>query len=382
MEARIPAKSILLFSKMVTCLSKIGEDLFLEATDDKLVLRTLNQTRSAFFCFSLGQHFFEAYRLIEQGTIYRCKLVLKACSAVFKSTANVDKCIISVRKTDSSMKFELHCKLGVRKTYELDLEESDTLQAVYSKENCPNRMQVAAHIFSLCLNNFPVNLEEITLVLCKDYVRVKSYVDNQKTENVLKKLLLTELTLSTGDFESYEFTSNREVELTFCLKEMKAILQFCEKQTQPLAFFMEDEGKPILMSVSIPKTFEADFVLATLLDPTADQSQSQTASTHKSTATASNTNQNHSSPSTASSTASSNFTNTSTGTSMDVSQYSTSDSSPSNRKRPAQFNIPSNKQKMSKVQKEMDVDDDDGEDVILWGKDIQSNRGTADDNSQ
>lgn len=28
---------------------------------------------------------------------------------------------------------------------------------------------------------------------------------------------------------------------------------------------MEDEGKPILMSVSIPKTFEADFVLATLL---------------------------------------------------------------------------------------------------------------------
>jgi hypothetical protein len=28
---------------------------------------------------------------------------------------------------------------------------------------------------------------------------------------------------------------------------------------------MDDEGKPILMSVSIPNTFEAEFVLATLL---------------------------------------------------------------------------------------------------------------------
>lgn len=36
MEAKIPGKSILLFSKMITCLSKIGEDLFLEATDSKV----------------------------------------------------------------------------------------------------------------------------------------------------------------------------------------------------------------------------------------------------------------------------------------------------------------------------------------------------------
>lgn len=36
---------------------------------------------------------------------------------------------------------------------------------------------------------------------------------------------------------------------------------------------------------------------------------------------------------------------------------------------------------MSKVQNEMDVDED-GEDVILWGKDIQSNRGTIEENSQ
>jgi hypothetical protein len=37
MEAKIPAKSILLFSKMITCLSKIGEDLFLEATESKVL---------------------------------------------------------------------------------------------------------------------------------------------------------------------------------------------------------------------------------------------------------------------------------------------------------------------------------------------------------
>ena len=115
---------------------------------------------------------------------------------------------------------------------------------------------------------FQGNLDEISLVLYPDKVVVKSYIDNEKTEaSLMKKMLLTEMTLNPNDFESYDFNTNKKVQLTICQKEMKAILGFCEKQQQPLSFFMDCEGKPLLMSVSMTNTFEADFVLATLLDP-------------------------------------------------------------------------------------------------------------------
>jgi hypothetical protein len=54
---------------------------------------------------------------------------------------------------------------------------------------------------------------------------VKSYVDNEKTEaTLMKKLLLTEMTLNPNDFETYDFNSNKRVQLTFCLKEMKVCI--------------------------------------------------------------------------------------------------------------------------------------------------------------
>jgi hypothetical protein len=56
---------------------------------------------------------------------------------------------------------------------------------------------------------------------------VKSYQDAQKLENLLKKLLVTELTLNPVDFENYDYNSARDtIELTFCLKEMKACHHF------------------------------------------------------------------------------------------------------------------------------------------------------------
>lgn len=187
---------------------------------------------------------------------------------------------MSIPPEEDCILFDMHCKMGIKKTYKLEVEESEPLQAVYSKESCPNRMQIQPQMLNLCLANFPVchsdvtvdhvqgNLDEISLVLDHDKVVVKSYIDNEKTEqSLMKKMLLTEMTLNPNDFDSYDFNTNKKVQLTFCQKELKAILGFCEKQQQPLSFFMDVEGKPLLMSVSMTNTFEADFVLATLIDP-------------------------------------------------------------------------------------------------------------------
>ena len=69
-------------------------------------------------------------------------------------------------------------------------------------------------------------MEEITLVLDRERIKIRSYFDNAKSDDLSKKSLLTELVLTPNDCDSYEFNGEGKVELTFCLKEMK-VCDFC-----------------------------------------------------------------------------------------------------------------------------------------------------------
>jgi len=191
---------------------------------------------------------------------------------VFKNHKIVDKCVITAKAEEDTIAFDMNCKLGVKKTYRLDIEECEPMQAVYSKEQCPNKIVVQAQILSMSLNSFPAKLEEITLVLERDHVRLKSYMDNvAKHDDLRKKLFVTELVLNPTDFENYEFRSDRSIELAFCLKEIKAIIGFCDKQGQTISMWMNTEGKPLLISVTLSRAYDADFVLATLETDSSDK---------------------------------------------------------------------------------------------------------------
>lgn len=103
MEVAVPGKSVKLFSQMIKCLGKVGEELYLEAYPDKVrigciatsnlsqnsnvkfvyiiaqvLLKTLNANRSAYFSFCLVPSFFESYNLAN--TRCTCKVLLKVCS--------------------------------------------------------------------------------------------------------------------------------------------------------------------------------------------------------------------------------------------------------------------------------------------------------------
>lgn len=106
MEATISSKGVKLFSQMIKCLGKVGEELYLEAYPDKvcfgacrsifslllangepiltsfhlfsfqLLLKTLNAGRSAYFSFSLVKDFFEGPFTVESDRC-TCKVLLK-----------------------------------------------------------------------------------------------------------------------------------------------------------------------------------------------------------------------------------------------------------------------------------------------------------------
>ena len=64
------------------------------------------------------------------------------------------------------------------------------------------------------------------------------------------------------------------VDLTFCLKETKAILQLADGTGSPMMLVIEEPGRPIVFRLRIYNLIEADFVVATAYDQGPSQSSS------------------------------------------------------------------------------------------------------------
>jgi hypothetical protein len=280
MEIAIPGKSVKLFSHMIKCLGKLGEELYLEAYTEKVHLKTLNANRSAFFNFLLVPAFFEGFHLA--GTQFTCKVLLKPLQVAFKTLQNVERCVLSVIEEEAKLVVTMFCRLGVKKTFKLNIEDSNPVTASYSKEESMHRMIVRPKLFEDCIANFATSVSEISLKLSRTSVLMRSGEDGgEESVDPTKKTLLTELTLDVKDFEKYELEPGSDAfDLVFSLRDVRPVLQFCELATVPIQMYMMGPGQPIVLSVKMYNLFEADFVLATLQGASASHStQSSQAST-------------------------------------------------------------------------------------------------------
>ncbi|PRP79100.1 cell cycle checkpoint control protein RAD9B-like [Planoprotostelium fungivorum] len=262
MECTLSTGYTKLFAKTVQCLGKIGEDMFIEAHQDRIILRTLNSSRVAFFAFHLHRGFFDHLSL-EDNQERKFAIKLKPCQAVFRAYDTIEKCILRLDLIQERFVFELHCKHGVKKLYKLTYEEIQPVSAVYDKDSCPNRLVCVPRKLLEAVSNFHSSVEEITLSTGKTHLRFRSHSEDT-TAGRATQLLRTETTLDAADFDEYQVG---ETDITFCLKEFKALLGFCESAGQPVVVHFDRAGRPALASLTYFNIFEADFVLATLLDP-------------------------------------------------------------------------------------------------------------------
>uniref|UniRef100_A0A2C9LRK0 Proliferating cell nuclear antigen PCNA C-terminal domain-containing protein n=2 Tax=Biomphalaria TaxID=6525 RepID=A0A2C9LRK0_BIOGL len=92
--------------------------------------------------------------------------------------------------------------------------------------------------------------------------------------------MYTELTLSPNEFENYQVGVDSDV--TFCLREMRAVLGFCDLTGLPLTVQFDTPGRPITFSVTSDPSFEANFLLATLAETESSQQSQYQHATQKS----------------------------------------------------------------------------------------------------
>ncbi|KAK7087158.1 cell cycle checkpoint control protein RAD9A-like isoform X2 [Littorina saxatilis] len=300
MKCVVPGVNLKVFGRAIHSLAKIGDEVYFEPLEQGLSLRTVNSSRSAYACFlffpSYFQHYDDGSREDEAGRNseeeeegLRCKITVKSIMAVFRSLSTiektVEKCKISHNAREARLVFELHCRHGIVKTHNLAYIECETLQAIFSKDMCPNKLSAPSKLFCDVVVNFQTTQEEITLTVRPESLSLKNYVEDEPDPN---KVVHTELNLAPEEFDLYQV--GVDTDITFCLKELRAILAFGETTGLPININFESAGRPVTFCIDSDQTFEANFVLATLAD--VDQSSSQMPASQRSQQAAS-TSQHH-----------------------------------------------------------------------------------------
>lgn len=285
MKCVIPGINVKVFGRAIHSLSKIGEEIYFEPLEHGLALRTVNSSRSAYGCFMFSPTFFQHYddgsghiRTEEsEEEAIRCKVAMKSCLTVFKSMATIEKmverCKIKLNMKECRLVFQLYCKHGIVKTHNLAFIECETLQAVFSKDMSPNKLTAHAKLLTDAVVNFQTNQEEITLIVSPEKISLKNYVDDEPDPN---KVVHTVVHLDPDEFENCQV--GVDTDITFCLKELRAILGFAEALNMPININFESGGRPVVFGINSDTAFEANLVLATLADAQTQTSCSQTTS--------------------------------------------------------------------------------------------------------
>eukprot|EP01135_Chromosphaera_perkinsii_P004761 Nk52_evm33s295 gene=Nk52_evmTU33s295 len=268
-----PQRSLKALGKSVQCLAKLGDEVFLSFDRNLLAFRGFNSSKSAYGCFRFKSDFFEKYVVGQSG--FRCQLYAKSCLPVFKAmysaTKEVEKCTIYVLENSCRVVFQLHCKHGVMKTFNLTYDDCESLQAVFDKQKCPNVIFANPKRFSQsCLNFFGAEVNEICFVVSDSSFKAETPEDKIETLG-LKQNLKSEVALRPSHFD--QFSIQRPTEMTFCSSEFKAILSFCETMRRNICLYFDIGGRPLVVTDSESGHCSAEFVLSTI--PNGDEELSE-----------------------------------------------------------------------------------------------------------
>ncbi|NWV62830.1 RAD9B protein, partial [Malurus elegans] len=263
--------SLTVFGRAIHAIARISDEFWFDPVEKGLALRSVNSSRSAYACVFFSSMFFQQYCWTavsqpcqEKQLALPCKLIIKSVLSVFRCVnmleRNVEKCSISTSPKDHHVTFQLLCRHGVVKTYNLAFQECDPLQAVFAKHMCPNILKVHSRLLADVMIHFPTSQEEITLSVTPMKVCFRSYTEE---DTDFSRTMLTEIQLSPEEFDYFQVGVDSEV--TFCLKELRGLLAFSEATSVPVSIHFDRCGKPIAFSIE-DLLLEASFILATLYE--------------------------------------------------------------------------------------------------------------------
>lgn len=267
------------FATIVQCIGRIGKELFFEANAAGVVLRALNDAKSAFISFNLMPEYFATYAGPDVGNSIKCKLFVKNCQHAFRNLRHVDSMRLYFDTASGRTHFlvvEHSCRRGVMKKHSLIFEECEILQAVFDRSTAPNCVAFRPQLFTTLLQ-YIKGSAEVTFAVANDLLEVASFHQNLD-DTVARSLVKTSMTVNRNEFDHFHLDEEYDQgsDVTFSLKEFRALLQFCEAAAVseeqlymyffthgvPLLFTTEGTGNPAFFVSLILATVHPDHPIA------------------------------------------------------------------------------------------------------------------------
>lgn len=276
MKCVIPGGNVKILARAIHTLAKIGDEMYVNPQEESISFRTANMARSAYSDFTFHKNFFSYYVLgdLEEEEAQKCKISMRSAMTVFKSAHTLDKlvetCHIHLEVEACNLVFILKYKNGVNKSHLTPILDSEKLQASFTKVGMSNELVSQARTLMDALHNFPQSLIEITLEITPHKLLFRNYVDDA---SVMINTTRTQLALGIGEFDHY--TIGNETNVTFCLKEVRALLAFSESVGVPITTSFGTAGRPILFTLK-SQAFEINLLLATLSPDDCDSQSNST----------------------------------------------------------------------------------------------------------
>ncbi|KAK4878584.1 hypothetical protein RN001_011090 [Aquatica leii] len=271
MECIIPGENIKVLSRIINALSKIGDDIYLEAKTDCLCLKSVNMTTTAYCTINLYEIFFTTYEAGQIGNdVLSCRLPMKGILGVFKSHGHKDKkpefCKIVLKQSDSKIIFKFRYKHDVSVVRSLYLNDGDIIDVVYDRTKVVNYIGASAEVFAQVLMNFQMSDEDMSIEVTSEKALIRNYIAG---ESSISKGIRSQISLMPAEFSNYRI--NTETNVTFSLKGFRAAVHFAETYRLSLLINFEETGRPALIEIKNP-TFDINFIIATLKRDNASQS--------------------------------------------------------------------------------------------------------------
>lgn len=270
MKFTIPSGNVKTTGKVIQCLAKIGEEIYLEPSVDGLNIRTINLSRSAYAQFTLQPLFFSSIEqddVSEGGGGENCKVMVRSLLLAFRSLSTLEKTVESCTLRTDHVNCKLHvsfkCRHNVSKEFSLGLLEYESSKPMYDMNECSNKWMILAGLMQELNGNFLPNQDEVTMTVRNDSFKLKNYID-VVDEKKQKHEVQTELSMQPGEFEMYDIS--QEVSVTFCLKEFRSLLTFAEYSQLPILGSFSVGGAPLILTVTQADLLTSTYVLATLAD--------------------------------------------------------------------------------------------------------------------
>ncbi|CAA6663435.1 unnamed protein product [Spirodela intermedia] len=262
MELSLGGNALRTFTRSVTCLARVGSELVVQASASKLIFQTINSSRTAYQSVSYMPDFFDSYAVSPSTTAgganreVQCSVLLKAICSIFRTPVSaVDRLTVVLPSPDApKIQWTLECFSGVKKTYWITCHvEPDVHQLSIDRERYPSSFVVRPRDLARLLGNFQSTLQDITIIATDpsavpsdswDVIGGKVVEFRNNTDTALH----TQLWVDPAE-EFLQYTHSGEpVDVTFCVKELKAFLSFCEGCEVDILLCFEKAGEPILMA--------------------------------------------------------------------------------------------------------------------------------------